>query len=106
MFSVISGVLLRPLAFPSPVRRSQMLLLACSAAMALVLAAIGMYGVVSYTVAQRRNELGIRIALGADSRAVMALVLLGGIKPVIVGMAAGIGAAVPVQLEMEKAFSQ
>jgi len=72
------------------VRRFQMLLLACFAAMALVLAAIGMYGVVSYSVAQRRNELGIRIALGADSRAVMALVLWEGLKPVVTGMLAGL----------------
>lgn len=72
------------------VRRFQMLLLACFAGIALVLAAIGMYGVVSYSVAQRRSELGIRIALGADNRAVMALVVLGGLKPVIRGMVVGL----------------
>ncbi len=75
------------------IRRFQMLLLAGFAVMALVLAAIGMYGVVANTVAQRRNELGIRIALGANSRQVMGLVLVGGLKPVITGMVAGFVAA-------------
>src|SRR5258706_7106729 len=75
------------------VRRFQMLLLACFAAMALLLAALGMYGVVSFSVAQRRNEMGIRIALGADYGAIVALVLRGALQPVVTGMLAGLAAA-------------
>jgi putative ABC transport system permease protein len=75
------------------VRRFQMLLLTCFASMALLLAAIGMYGVVSYSVAQRRTELGIRIALGAEYRSILALVLWGGLQPVITGLLAGMAAA-------------
>ena len=77
-------------------RRFQMLLLGSFAAMALLLAAVGMYGVVSFSVAQRRNELGIRIALGANYRSIVALVLRTGLQPVIVGIVAGLAAAILV----------
>jgi predicted permease len=75
------------------VRRFQMLLLTCFASMALLLAAIGMYGVVSYSVAQRRSELGIRIALGAEYKSILVLVLWGGLKPVIIGLMVGMAGA-------------
>jgi predicted permease len=78
------------------VRRFQMTLLGCFALMALILSAIGMYGVVSYSVAQRRAELGVRIALGAGSRAILRLVLWAGLKPVISGLTAGLLAAYTV----------
>jgi putative ABC transport system permease protein len=78
------------------VRRFQMILLGCFALMALALSAIGMYGVVSYSVAQRRSELGVRIALGAGTRAIRHLVLWDGLKPVLSGMTAGLVAAYSV----------
>jgi putative ABC transport system permease protein len=78
------------------VRRFQMILLGCFALIALVLSAIGMYGVVSYSVAQRRSELGVRIALGAGSSAIRCLVLWGSLKPVISGLTAGLLAAYAV----------
>jgi len=57
---------------------------------ALALAAVGLYGVTAYTVAQRTNEIGIRMALGADHRTVIDLVLRGAFKRVIVGLILGL----------------
>ena len=57
---------------------------------ALVLALIGVYGMVSYAVSQRVREIGIRMALGADAREVMALILRQAMRPVAVGIAVGI----------------
>jgi predicted permease len=61
---------------------------------ALVLAAIGLYGVTAYTVARRRSEIGLRIALGADRRNVIGLVLGGAFKRVALGLALGAPLAV------------
>jgi predicted permease len=61
---------------------------------ALILAAIGLYGVTAYSVAQRTNEIGIRMVLGADRTKVMRLVLGGAFKRVLVGLALGLPLAV------------
>ncbi len=61
---------------------------------ALVLAAVGLYGVTAYTVAQRTNEIGIRMALGADRPKVIQLVLSGAFKRVLVGLILGLPLAV------------
>ena len=57
---------------------------------AVLLAAIGIYGVVSNGMQQRRKEIGLRIALGADDRSVTQLIFRNGMAPVLIGLSAGI----------------
>jgi putative ABC transport system permease protein len=71
-------------------RRFSMLLLTIFAATAMLLAAIGLYGVMSYSVAQRTKEIGVRMALGANRPEVLALVVKRGMVLVGIGIAAGI----------------
>jgi putative ABC transport system permease protein len=65
-------------------------------ALGLVLAAVGLYGVTSYGVEQRTNEIGVRVALGADRGRVLAMVLRDAVWPVSIGLALGILAAIGV----------
>ena len=74
-------------------RRFNMTLLTVFAGIALVLALAGIYGTVSYAVAQRTQELGIRAALGATRADVLRLVLWDGLKPVVLGLALGLAGA-------------
>jgi predicted permease len=63
------------------------------AGLALILGAVGVYGVVSYAVTRRRAEFGIRMALGAAPGRVLGLVVRGGMLPVVIGAAAGVAAS-------------
>ncbi len=64
------------------------------AILSLVLAAVGLYGVLSYLVAQRTMEIGVRIALGAQREQVMGKVLLDGLRPALIGLLIGVGASI------------
>lgn len=71
-------------------RRFSMLLLAVFAFLALALACVGIYGVISYLIGQRTHEIGVRIALGAQRRDVMRMVLSEGAKMAFLGVGVGI----------------
>jgi putative ABC transport system permease protein len=84
---------LKPLLTPG---RIFMTLSGFLSALALLLAAMGVYGLVSYVVSRRVREIGIRVALGADNRDVMALVLRQAMRPVVIGALIGIAGCAAV----------
>ena len=67
---------------------------------ALLLAAIGIYAVVAHSVGQRTNEIGLRLALGASPRQIVALVMHAGLRPVLIGLAAGLALVALVALHL------
>jgi ABC-type antimicrobial peptide transport system permease subunit len=83
-------------------RRFTFLLLGGFAVVALLLAVVGIYSVIAYSVAQRTRELGIRRALGAQQGDVLRLVLCNALGMAVVGVAAGLGSALALTRVMEK----
>jgi putative ABC transport system permease protein len=73
--------------------RFEMVLLSVFAAVALLLAAIGVYGLIAYAVQHRTHEIGVRIALGAFPHRVRTMVLLEGMRLAVIGVALGVGGA-------------
>jgi putative ABC transport system permease protein len=78
------------------VRRFVASLLSVSAAIALFLSAVGIYAVTRYSIARRTQEFGIRMALGADRRDVLRLVLRKALMPVLIGLAGGLAVTLAV----------
>jgi putative ABC transport system permease protein len=74
-------------------RRFNVLLLTSFAALALLLAAVGIYGVMSYVVAQRTHEIGVRLALGASRANILALVLTRSARLMLIGVTIGVAGA-------------
>jgi putative ABC transport system permease protein len=71
-------------------QRFNMLLLGAFAVLALILAAVGIYGVLAYSVRRRVKEIGIRMAMGARAADVLRLIVIDGMKPAMVGLAIGL----------------
>src|SRR5262249_50756396 len=83
-------------------RRATLILLGLFAVVAISLACIGIYGVMSYIIGQRARELSIRLALGAQRQEIVRLVLAGGMKPALVGIVVRLGAAFALSRFLEK----
>jgi predicted permease len=82
-------------------RKAPMMLATLFGAVALFLAAVGIYGVLAYQVAQRRKEIGIRLALGSDSRRIFTLIVSEGLWLLLLGVGVGLGGAFAIRKAME-----
>src|SRR4029453_18447476 len=83
MTEVVSGTVAEP--------RLSMLLVSGFALLALILASVGIYGVIAYSVSQRTHELGLRMALGAGRAGVLAMIIREGVFMAAIGIVAGLG---------------
>ncbi|HXV78076.1 MAG TPA: ABC transporter permease [Candidatus Polarisedimenticolaceae bacterium] len=93
MDEVVAAAMSRP--------RFLALLLTVFSALAIALAAVGIYGVVSYQVAQRRQEIGVRVALGADRPVILRMVMVAGLRLVVLGIVLGVGGAIALTRVMQ-----
>ena len=99
MFKIRTGDELSASAITIP--RFMLVLMSGFAGIALLLTVVGLYGVLSYAVARRRKEIGVRIALGARRGQVLGLVLRSAMKPVGIGLVLGLAGAAGVQRLLE-----
>ena len=82
-------------------RRTPMMLASLFGGIALFLAAVGIYGVLAFQVAQRRKEIGIRMALGSDGRRIFGLIVTEGLWLLAIGVAVGLAGAFAIRRAME-----
>ncbi len=82
-------------------RRFTLVLLSVFAAIALALALVGIFGVTSYSVSRQTAEIGVRVALGASHERVLRSIVMQGMKPVLVGIAVGLAAVLPLSRFIE-----
>ena len=82
-------------------RRTPMMLASLFGGIALFLAAVGIYGVLAFQVAQRRKEIGIRLALGSDGRRIFGLIVTEGLWLLAIGIGIGLGGAFAIRRAME-----
>ncbi|HEY6401867.1 MAG TPA: ADOP family duplicated permease, partial [Blastocatellia bacterium] len=87
-------------------RRFQMLLFGAFALLALVIAMVGVYGVISYAVSQRTHEIGVRIALGAQAGDILQMVVWRGMRLTLIGVALGLAAALALARVMRNLLFQ
>jgi predicted permease len=87
-------------------RRFAMILLSAFAALALLLASIGIYGVMAYLVSQRTQEVGIRMALGAQRGDVLMLVIRNGVRLAVIGVVLGLAGVLALTRQMDKLLFQ
>jgi ABC-type antimicrobial peptide transport system permease subunit len=86
------------------VQRLTISLLLCFAAIAALLAAVGIYSVMAYAVTQRTGEIGVRMALGANARDIVKLILRSGVTQVGLGLALGLAGAFAASQLLQKAL--
>jgi putative ABC transport system permease protein len=86
--------------------RFYLILIGGFAVLAVLLAAVGLYGVVSYQVARQRREIGVRIALGARTSGILAMVISAGLRPAVAGVALGLGGALAAGQVMQSLLFQ
>jgi putative ABC transport system permease protein len=98
---ITSRLLTEKLSLPLLPARFAAALLGGFGALALALAAIGLYGVMSYAVSRRIHEIGIRLALGAESADVLKLVVMQGMMPVLAGVVIGLSASLSLAQMMQ-----